>query len=85
MNAQFPIQDDIPIPPPVRERMRYPFAELEVRQSFYVRRPKDVGSATFSNRMSARCAHAAKRLGRVFRCRTVVEDGREGVRVWRVA
>lgn len=55
----------------------YPWAQLEVGQSFFVPGAK-------SRPLSATCCKAGKRHGRTFCARPATKDGVEGVRVWRV-
>ena len=84
--TDFTIDPNIPIPPKGlrhgRGNPRYPFAELEVGESFFVQVPAGatVGEIQHIRNIlsNAACWHARK-LGRQFTTRRV--DG--GVRVWR--
>lgn len=82
MTTLYPINDGIPIPPPAyashghSSRKKYPVAELGVGQSFFV---PDGNPNAFNG---AVWYHVQK--GKAFAVRTVVENGREGIRVWRV-
>ena len=74
---QIQIDSDVPLPGLRSERTGLPWSELELRQSFFV--PK-------GNRASvaAGASRNGKRLGRRFTTRPRIENGVEGVRVWRV-
>ena len=77
----FKIESGIPIPPRSRgpgRKSAYPFALLEPGQSFFVKKAK-------SKTMSVLANQHGKRLGRRFTVRTVIESGKEGVRIWRQA
>ncbi len=71
----FKIEDGYAIPAarqPRTRRAKYPWAELEVGQSFFV-------EGGLLRSMSSTASHAGRRSGRKFIVRTA--DG--GVRVWR--
>lgn len=72
-SATITIQDSIPIP--TTSKSDFPFADLEVGQSFFTTRfsVAGVGPRTVSLRAK----------GRKFTARTVTEGGETGVRVWR--
>lgn len=55
---------------------KYPWSELLVGDSFFV------PHATI-HRMSTLCSHRCERYEVKYTCRTVVESGVKGVRVWR--
>jgi hypothetical protein len=62
------------IPFPERKR-HYPFVEMEVGDSFFTKKNR--------NAISAIARYWAKRLNCKFSTAEVVEQGVEGVRVWR--
>ncbi len=68
------IEADVPIPPRMEAVRLYPFAALEIGQSFLADK-----SSWASVRVQA--VNHGKRLGRTFRTRKV--NG--GIRVWRIA
>lgn len=55
----------------------YPFARLEVGDSFFI--PGKIAA-----KASVFCVYHGKKLGRVFRGRTVTEGDVSGCRIWRV-
>ena len=74
------IDKDVPCPPKQRGGGRppqYPFAELEVGDSFFA---PGTTTKTFGGTVS----NTRRRLGITLVTRTVEEDGVSGVRVWRV-
>jgi hypothetical protein len=72
------IDKDKPMPNGFGVRAKYPFAQLDVRDSFFV-----PGKTTGG--ISSSVANARARLpGRRFVSSTVTENGVTGVRVWRV-
>lgn len=73
------IEKGVPIPPQVRvgRKATYPFREMQLGDSFFV-----PGKTT--TQFSAHRVSSLKKLGLEFVSRTVVEDGVEGCRVWRV-
>jgi hypothetical protein len=72
-----PPADDISItkglPTPHRGRAKYPFRDMEVGDSFFAPRASVIGLHGCARR------HRPKR----FTCRSLVENGVGGVRVWR--
>ena len=62
------------LPTPHRGRAKYPFRDMEVGDSFFVRGASVIGLHGCARR------HRPKR----FTCRTLVENGVAGVRVWRI-
>jgi hypothetical protein len=78
------IENDIPIPPKTPKAGRkgaYPFAELEVGQSFFVPAPPGKTNRQLQMAISGSAQHITKKTGHRFTSRTV--DG--GIRVWRFA
>ena len=78
----YEIEDGVPLPDGEGRGGRptiYPLADLEVGQSFFA-----AGKST-SNLSSAWNTPGVKRLGREFTSQSTVENGVEGVRVWRIA
>jgi len=74
----FEIDFNVPIPSPKAVVTKYPFAIMKIGDSFFV--PNKTASE-----VSPHFARARRRLpGTKFACRTVVENGVKGVRVWRV-
>jgi hypothetical protein len=74
------IQSDIPAPPFRRANLAYryyPWSGMAVGDSFF--EPE----ITITS-LSSAATRAGQRLGVRFTCRTVVESGLSGVRVWRV-
>jgi len=74
----YEITDAIP-PPSGRGPLnrKYPFGDMEIGQSFFV------PNATQQTRNTARAW--GKNHGRGFSCRTTIENGVKGLRVWRVS
>jgi hypothetical protein len=79
IHTKFQIDNDIPLPTESRNRngnAKYPFALMEVGQSVFI------PGKTVTQMANATCYLKAK--GKKFASRRVVEDGADGVRVWRV-
>lgn len=74
MNDVFPLSRDHPVPE--ASPTRYPWADMEVGDSFFVPNKR-------SANMASTASSAGQRLGRVFVVRTVREGGENGVRIWR--
>lgn len=72
MEQMYQIEANVPIPEP-RKRHAYPYAELQVGESFWVTGIKMQSLCNLNLRQS-------KALGRKFVCR---KEG-DGVRIWRV-
>ncbi len=73
----YEIRDDVPIP--TRPFIaKYPFAEMEIGQSFFV-----PGATT--KKLAGSLYYAHRALGYKFVTRTVVENDLPGVRVWRLS
>lgn len=70
--SEIKIDKGIPTPE-IRGDLRYPWAKLEVGESFFA-----------EMRLTNQAAHAARAYGRKFACRTVIENGVKGTRVWRI-
>ncbi|XWN29940.1 MAG: hypothetical protein ROR55_20960 [Devosia sp.] len=66
-------------------KSRYPLAELDVGQSFFVASDPPEMQGQHQRRMSALVVGHSRRNGGKFATRRVTEDGVPGVRVWRVA
>lgn len=73
MAATFRIEKNIPAPP--NRRSKYPFADMEVGDSFMI--PGAATSAKIGSSISYRCIRYGEKY------RTSAVDG--GLRVWRVA
>jgi len=83
----FPVERDVPVPKDLGGRpTRYPFALLEVGESFFVPCPR-VERTRLMNSLTSCRANAQRKLGRVFVLRVVDDDGEQGsgIRVWRTA
>lgn len=70
-----PIEIAKGIPTPTRGRAKYPFRSMQLGDSFFAPRATVIGLHGCARR------HRPMR----FTCRTVVEQGVPGVRVWRIA
>ena len=73
--AYYPISADIP-PPSLgsgRRSIKYPYADLRIGESFFA--PVDAIDITRWKRLT----------GHVFTQRKVVENGTQGIRIWRIA
>lgn len=78
------IENDIPVPSKCVKRARrakYPVAELEIGQSFFVTVPPGKTNCQLQNALSGSAHYITKKTGRRFTSR-VVEGG---VRIWRIA
>jgi hypothetical protein len=77
--SEIKIDKGVPVPPLTQgRRMKYPFRQMEVGDSFFV--PGVKTSSGFSG-----CLHGVRKsTGWTFTCRSRVEDGVQGVRVWRI-
>ena len=69
----YELTDSIPAPRPTK----YPFSEMAVGQSFF---SPGEGNAT----RTAASAWGTRTGAASFRCRSVIEDGIRGTRVWRI-
>lgn len=74
----FKIEKDVPPPPTPTGELIYPFAEMEVGDSFFAPGKKQKA-------VSQSARKYGKRTGTRFSSRTTVEDGVQGVRVWRIS
>lgn len=74
------IEKNVPIPDAMRfgKPRKYPFAEMDVGDSFFA---PNVGISA----MAGSITYASKRHGKKFATRFLTENGVKGVRVWRVA
>lgn len=70
------VEKGIPVPAKAAQTI-YPFAQMQVGDSFFVSGMK---SATFGGY----CNRATRRLGHRYTVRTVTEHDVRGIRVWRV-
>lgn len=75
--TEIKIDNNIPIPL-VRGKSKYPFAKLEIGESFFVPEKS-------TNFLGAIRAKFARILSRKFIIRSVTENGVKGIRVWRVS
>lgn len=72
------IDKNVPIPSAQRKGSKYPWAEMEVDDSFFIPSGKD-GKAPKGLYVAAKANNIKITI------RTVKEKGKEGVRVWRKA
>lgn len=77
------IKIDTDVPMPVRRRGRppeakWPFADLEIGQSFASHKKKPTEGS-----IRSMASKAGKELGRSFTVMTVIEDNHPVIRVWR--
>lgn len=70
----YELEDNIPMP---EKKSKYPFKDMKVGQSFFAPDKN-------SNQMNNASSHWRKKLGWRFESMTVMENGVEGCRVWRV-
>lgn len=71
------IEKGVPLP---RRDGKYPFAKMEVGDSFAV----EIENENTPPRVSSYAHIGGKRLGMKFTVRSVVENGKKVIRVWRV-
>jgi hypothetical protein len=73
------INREIPIPARTARGgfRKYPWSAMQPGDSFFVQ-----GMTIF--KISSQATHRAQKDGRKYTCRSVVENGESGVRVWRV-
>lgn len=76
--SAYKLDDGVPMPTVRQSGILYPWSIMEVGQSFFVAGAK-------SNTWSTNCNKAGKKYDGKYASRSVVEDGVEGVRVWRMA
>jgi len=74
----FKVEKGVPMP---KERTKYPFASMGVGDSFFVKLGPDMKRATVA---SAVKQYSNGNLGVKFTTRKITEDGKVGVRVWRL-
>jgi hypothetical protein len=78
MNQAFKIENHVPMPKPGDGKRKYPWAQLELGQSFLI--PCDTWEREGVQFSLTSCRRGAEKTGKKFATRQV--DG--GVRVWRV-
>lgn len=71
------IDKNVPMPDGVNRETKWPFADMEVGDSFFA-------PGHTSNQMTNAAAHWRKKNGWSFSCRNTEEEGVKGARVWRV-
>lgn len=76
-NGHIKIDKTVPFPTERTPRGTYPFADMEIGDSFFA---PGVKSAT----MSAQTRYHGLKLNRKFIMRAVIEDGIKGTRTWRI-
>lgn len=74
------IDKNIPIPQRCAAKIKYPFADMDVGDSFFVARPDEESPSRFRNRMQAVITFGKKRTGYFFTSR--IEEA--GIRIWRI-
>lgn len=67
------------IPKPTKRQPKYPFADMEVGDSFFV---GETGAA-IQSRLSSSAAYRGKKGQGVFTVQKDVTDGIDGYRIWR--
>lgn len=72
--AEIKIEKDVPLPV---HRGRYPFAPMEVGDSFFV-------ANTNASVLSNASVHYSQKLGHKYTAKTITENGTIGARVWRI-
>ena len=77
----FEIEKEIPIPPLRREDRKYPFADMDVGDSFFIRFSVEARKKNQSKIGAAIGGYSRRNSGKKFSARCV--DG--GIRVWRIA
>ena len=79
--SEFKIEKGIPLAPKRRpsKSTKYPWAEMEVGDSFFVPAEANVTRRALSDRVQRSAAYAKKTLGRKFKLRS----DETGVRIWR--
>ena len=77
----FVIEQGVPVP---AGRSRYPFADMEVGDSFFVGVDSKETATKRIQSVRAQAGRFAKENGVKFSVRSVVEDEVPGVRCWRV-
>jgi hypothetical protein len=70
------IERGVPIPKQTRDS-KYPFAYMDIGDSFFV-----PGAKAASLQNAAK--HHSKRTGHAYSSRTVTENGVDGARIWRI-
>lgn len=79
------IDKGVPMPARANEQQGYPFAAMEVGDSFFVGAPVEAGAVKLARYVGVAAMREKKRLGFSFAVRRVVEGGVAGARVWRTA
>lgn len=82
---EFQIEKGIPLPgtPGRGRRSKYPLDAMKKGDSFFVQKNgEDLGKLQTS--LAGSCQYKSKKTGRCFTTRQVKDNGKEGVRVWRV-
>lgn len=82
----FKIDKNVEIPEnkPFMQRLKYPFAEMDIGDSFFISAKSREDARKIQSRVSAYGTKFSLVYGTKFSTRTVEEDGETGVRVWRV-
>lgn len=70
------IDKNVPLPEGVARETKWPFADMEVGDSFFA-------AGHTSNQMTNAASHWRKKKGWAFACRNVEEQNVKGARVWR--
>ena len=87
-NYEFPIENNIPIPPTMSKSERYPFLEMGVGDSFFIPETtltshgKPLKFAGLTSMASRKGSEMTKTLGKTHRFTARKVEG--GFRVWRV-
>jgi hypothetical protein len=78
MTAAIKIEEDVPLPGPAGGLKRYPFDEMKVGQSFFMK-DDDLPAKTGAKGLRSAATMAQKKLGMKFTIRRV----NKGYRLWR--
>jgi hypothetical protein len=72
------IETDIPLPPIIQRRKKYPFANMDIGDSFFA--VVEEGLSKSNKMASIRCCAHSQFSDRKYVCRAVIN----GVRCWRI-
>lgn len=78
--SEFKIEKNVPMPPRLSNPGKYPWRQMEVGDSFFA---PGWTAGRFNNNIQR--VRLAVLPDSKWKCRTVTENGIEGVRVWRIA
>jgi len=89
--SKYPVESNIPISRPLRNKSRYEFKRLEVGDSIFIPSP-DVkvrkwvtrGKTIYANNITSAAFYYSKVHNIKLVTRTAIKNGVTGIRVWRV-